>query len=273
MVTDWMACGSLNTLSCKRPSLFVLKSPCHITSRRGVHLRPHLYCPSIMVDQHDTDALASLAKTIRAELQQKLSSEARIHLPFDEDKTDFDKANLRFTQYERPTYLAVVDPGCENDVVEVVKYAREKGIPFTPRGGHHAVTTTMRHFQNGICINMRPLNQMGWDAEKRHVTVGGGAITDEFVRFVHDLGMEVSKCNNIFAESGSTYKAGRCRVMSYDWCHWRGLWCRAWAFARQVWLSKRQHGFLQARTRRRKCGSCIQELASGSILGHPWCWP
>ena len=77
-------------------------------------------------------------------------------------------------------------------MIEVVKYAREKGIPFTPRGGHHSVTTTMGRFQNGMCINMRPLNQMRWDAGKRHVTIGGGAITDEFVRFVHDLGMEVS---------------------------------------------------------------------------------
>ncbi|KAB2110233.1 hypothetical protein AG0111_0g2008 [Alternaria gaisen] len=142
--------------------------------------------------QQSGDDLISLAVTIRTELERKLSNKARIHLPFDEDKTEFEKANLRFTQYERPTYLAIVDPVCEDDVIEVVKYAREKGIPFTPRGGHHSVTTTMGRFRNGICINMRPLNQMRWDAEKRHVTIGGGAITDEFVRFVHDLGMEVN---------------------------------------------------------------------------------
>jgi FAD/FMN-containing dehydrogenase len=149
--------------------------------------------------QQGSKDLASWGKTIRAELEQKLSNKARIHLQHDEDTTEFDKANLRFTQYERPTYLAIVDPGCEQDVVEVVKYARKKCVPFTPRGGHHAVTSTMRHFQNGICINMRPLNQMRWDAEKRQVTTGGGAITDEFVRFVHDLGMEVSKYARLFA--------------------------------------------------------------------------
>jgi UDP-N-acetylenolpyruvoylglucosamine reductase len=203
-----------------------------------------------MTSRSDANVLASLAETIRNELRQKLSSEARIHLPLDEDTTEFDKANLRFTQYERPTYLAVVDPSCENDVVEVVKYAREKGIPFTPRGGHHAVTTTMRRFQNGICINMRPLSQMRWDAEKRYVTAGGGAITDEFVRFVHDLGMEVSKCNKALTGSGSAYNVGRCRVMSHDWCHWRSVWCWPRTTTRKVWLSKRQHGLLQGRTRR-----------------------
>ncbi|KAH3911939.1 hypothetical protein HBH56_130680 [Parastagonospora nodorum] len=133
-----------------------------------------------------------LAEVIRGELLKKLSNKARILLPFDEDKRDFDKANLRFTQYERPTYLAVVEPSCEQDVINAVNYAREKGIPFTPRGGHHAVTSTMRHFQNGLCINMRPLNQMRWDSEYQQITVGGGTLTDEFVHFAHDLGMEVN---------------------------------------------------------------------------------
>ena len=145
--------------------------------------------------QQETDALFKLGTTIRLDLERKLSGGARIHLPFDKDRTQFDEANLRFTQYERPKYLVIVDPGCEDDVVEVVKYAREKGIVFTPRGGHHCVTSTMRRFQDGICINMRPLNNMRWDAEKNCVIIGGGTITDEFVRFVHGLGMEVSKCS------------------------------------------------------------------------------
>jgi FAD/FMN-containing dehydrogenase len=144
--------------------------------------------------QREARELPSCAKVIRGELLKKLSDKARILSPFDDDKTYFDKANLRFTQYERPTYLAVVEPSCEQDVIEAVNYARERDIPFTPRGGHHAVTSTMRHFQNGICINMRPLNQMRWDAEQQQVTVGGGTLTDEFVHFVHDLGMEVSTC-------------------------------------------------------------------------------
>jgi FAD/FMN-containing dehydrogenase len=146
---------------------------------------------SLQGEAHD---LSLVAEVIRGELLKKLSNKARILLPFDEDKREFDKANLRFTQYERPTYLAVVEPSCEQDVINAVNYAREKGIPFTPRGGHHAVTSTMRHFQNGLCINMRPLNQMRWDAEQQQVTVGGGTLTDEFVHFAHDLGMEVSKC-------------------------------------------------------------------------------
>lgn len=73
-----------------------------------------------------------------------------------------------------------------------MKYAQAKGLPFAPRAGHHCVTTTMRHLQNGILIDMRSLNSMAFDPETRQVTVGGGAITDDFVRFLETHGMEVS---------------------------------------------------------------------------------
>lgn len=94
------------------------------------------------------------------------------------------------------TYLVAVRPGTGDDVVATVKYARERGIPFSPRAGHHCVTTTMRHLKNGILIDMRSLNSLTFDQEKGHVTVGGGVITDDFVRFLEGKGMEVSKSNN-----------------------------------------------------------------------------
>ncbi|WQF81920.1 Putative berberine/berberine, FAD-binding domain, PCMH-type, FAD-binding, type PCMH, subdomain 1 [Colletotrichum destructivum] len=129
------------------------------------------------------------SETIEQELRPRLSAEARLHLP---NSAGFDKSNLRFTQYERPTYLAAVEPGCEEDVIQVMRYAREKGVPFAPRSGHHAVTTTMRHLKGGILIDMRSLNKLSFDAEKQQVTVGGGVITDDFVKFLQSVGMEVN---------------------------------------------------------------------------------
>lgn len=84
-------------------------------------------------------------------------------------------------------------PSCEDDVVVTIRYSREKGIPFSPRAGHHCVTTTMRHLQNGILIDMRSLNGLSFNEEEQQVTVGGGVITDDFVRFLESKGMEVSK--------------------------------------------------------------------------------
>jgi FAD/FMN-containing dehydrogenase len=51
----------------------------------------------------------------------------------------------------------------------------------------------MRHLKDGVLLDMRSLNSMSFDAEKQQVTVGGGVITDEFVRFLESRGMEVSK--------------------------------------------------------------------------------
>ncbi|KAK2025631.1 FAD binding domain-containing protein [Colletotrichum zoysiae] len=129
------------------------------------------------------------SKTIEEELRPKLSAGARIQLP---ESAGFERSNLRFTEYERPTYLAAVEPGCDEDVIEVMRYARERGIPFAPRSGHHAVTTTMRHLKNGILIDMRPLNKLTFDAENQQVTVGGGVITDDFVKFLQSVCMEVN---------------------------------------------------------------------------------
>ncbi|EQB53082.1 hypothetical protein CGLO_07231 [Colletotrichum gloeosporioides Cg-14] len=132
---------------------------------------------------------AANRESIQQELVPRLSAEAILHWP---ESEGFNKSNLRFTDYERPTYLVSISPGCDDDVIQIVKYAKSKGVPFAPRSGHHAVTTTMRHLKNGILIDMRSLNKLSFDAENRQVTVGGGVITDEFVKFLQSVGMEVN---------------------------------------------------------------------------------
>lgn len=78
-----------------------------------------------------------------------------------------------------------------------MKYAQARGLPFAPRAGHHCVTTTMRHLQNGILIDMRSLNSIELDPETRQVTVGGGVITDDLVHFLEDHGLEVSTSDSV----------------------------------------------------------------------------
>ncbi|TDZ74705.1 FAD-linked oxidoreductase alt4 [Colletotrichum trifolii] len=145
------------------------------------------------------------------------TSKAAVHFPEDEG---FSKSNLRFTEYERPTYLVSISPGCDQDVVEIVKYATDNDVPFSPRSGHHAVTTTMRHLKNGILIDMRSLNKLAFDAEKREVTVGGGVITDDFVKYLQSIGMEVSVI-------GVAFGAGLGRLQGkYGFLHDNMVSCR-----------------------------------------------
>ncbi|KAJ6019379.1 FAD binding domain-containing protein [Penicillium canescens] len=131
----------------------------------------------------------SLQNSIHSELSSLLSPGAVIALP---PSQEFESVSLRFTEYGRPTYLLAVRPACEDDVVRTVNFAREKGIPFAPRSGHHCVTTSMRRLRNGIVIDMRPIKHMTFNAEQRLVAVGGGTIMDDFTRYVHGLGMEVT---------------------------------------------------------------------------------
>ncbi|CAN8104151.1 unnamed protein product [Discula destructiva] len=131
----------------------------------------------------------ALARVIQADLRSLLGPDAVVLLAASDG---FANSNLRFTEYERPTYLGAVRPGREDDVVITMRYGREKGIPFSPRAGHHCVTTTMRHLQNGILIDMRSLDTLSFNEETCQVTVGGGVITDGFVRFLESKGMEVN---------------------------------------------------------------------------------
>ncbi|KAF5555327.1 fad binding domain-containing protein [Fusarium napiforme] len=50
----------------------------------------------------------------------------------------------------------------------------------------------MRELKNGILIDMRSLNKLEFDPDLCQVTVGGGVITDDFVKFLQSVGMEVN---------------------------------------------------------------------------------
>ncbi|KAF4432117.1 FAD binding domain-containing protein [Fusarium austroafricanum] len=162
-------------------------------------------------------SVATTPENLQRDLLPKLSSAARLHLP---GSQEFAKSNLRFTEYERPTYLAAIEPGCDEDVIHIVKYAREKDVPFAPRSGHHAVTTTMRQLKNGILIDMRSLNKLEFDPDLGQVTVGGGVITDDFVKFLQSVGMEVSII-------GVAFGAGLGRLQGkYGYLHDNMVSCR-----------------------------------------------
>jgi FAD/FMN-containing dehydrogenase len=54
----------------------------------------------------------------------------------------------------------------------------------------------MSRLKNGILLDMRSINSMQFDAQKQQVTVGGGVLLDEFTKFVHTCGMEISKSSD-----------------------------------------------------------------------------
>ncbi|TGO77402.1 hypothetical protein BELL_0109g00040 [Botrytis elliptica] len=134
--------------------------------------------------------LVYLKKSIQKELKTRLSPTAEVLIDSDED---FVHANVRYSNYQRPTYIAAVKVFEEADVVETVNYARLRGIPFAARVGGHSLTTSLRRVKNGIVIDLRGLNSITFDSEKQQITAGGGVQTGQMANATYARGMEVSE--------------------------------------------------------------------------------
>ncbi|KAI8625477.1 Glucooligosaccharide oxidase [Xylariaceae sp. FL1651] len=130
-----------------------------------------------------------LKLSVKTELQRRLSQEAGVFL---EGEDAFSVLDARYTNYKRPDYIVAVQVAEEQDVIETVNYARARGIKFAARAGGHSLTTSLRRIQQGIAIDMRKLNSIRYDKEKRQMTVGGGITTGEFANATHEQGMEVT---------------------------------------------------------------------------------
>ncbi|KAB8235698.1 hypothetical protein ETB97_010246 [Aspergillus alliaceus] len=114
------------------------------------------------------------------ELGGKLSSTAKVYCPGSEG---FKVASTRWSVLDAPKVNIVVVPGTENDVVETVKYANKKDLPFLAYNGAHGAITTLGKMDHGIEIYMNQLSSVDISKDGKTVTIGGGtqskAVTDK----------------------------------------------------------------------------------------------
>src|SRR4051812_21459832 len=61
------------------------------------------------------------------------------------------------------------------DVQSAIRYARASDLPFSVHGGGHGVTGAAV-IDDGLMIDLRPLDAVELDPATRTVTVGGGAL-------------------------------------------------------------------------------------------------
>jgi hypothetical protein len=139
----------------------------------------------------NTPISAYTPHSIKAILSPSLSSSASIALPGD---AEYEELTTKYSDYNRPTYSAVVAVASIEDVVATVKYARENNIPFLVQSGGHSLTTSTQVTQNVIQINMRKLNYIHFDGERgsEYAVVGGGTLTGEFANATYAKNREVS---------------------------------------------------------------------------------
>lgn len=114
-----------------------------------------------------------------ARLAQILSKEARIYCPGSEEFVD---SIQRWSTLDAPTFRLTVEVATENDVLEVVKYANERNLPFLAVNNAHGAIITTGKVELGIMIWMRKLSSIRIAEDGRSATFGGGildkAVTD-----------------------------------------------------------------------------------------------
>ncbi|PLN80621.1 putative FAD-dependent oxygenase [Aspergillus taichungensis] len=109
-------------------------------------------------------------------LGEKLSSTGKIYCP---GSTEFEEASTRWSILDAPKVNVVVVPGTENDVVETVKFANQKNLPFLAYNGVHGAITTLGKMDHGIEIYMRQLSSVKVSQDGETVKIGGGTISKD----------------------------------------------------------------------------------------------
>ena len=113
----------------------------------------------------DAAALTSFAKTFKGSTVS----------PGD---TSYDESRLIFNMMIDRKPALIARPADADDVSAVLGLARETGTPLTVRSGGHSVAGASVA-DGAILVDMRGLNDVTVDADRRVVSVGGGAVWGE----------------------------------------------------------------------------------------------
>ncbi|KAE8149095.1 FAD-binding domain-containing protein [Aspergillus avenaceus] len=132
------------------------------------------------------------------DLGQKLSNTAKVYYP---GSDEFTTATTRWSVLDTPTINLVVVPGTENDVVETVKFANERDLPFLTYNGAHGAITTLGNMTQGIEIYLNQLNSVDVAKDGKSVTIGGGT--------------KSKKVTDTLWAAGKQTVTGTCECVSY----------------------------------------------------------
>ncbi|KAJ5832859.1 hypothetical protein N7474_001170 [Penicillium riverlandense] len=139
-------------------------SACHSLPGACSYLEGH--CP-----RGDSDLTA---------LGYNLSSTAKVYFP---RSSGFKNATTRWSVLAEPKVNVVVVPGTENDVVETVKYANKKGLPFLTYNGVHGALVSLGKMDHGVGISLNQLSSVEVAEDGKTAKIGGGTmskkVTDE----------------------------------------------------------------------------------------------
>ncbi|POS71124.1 hypothetical protein DHEL01_v210479 [Diaporthe helianthi] len=120
-------------------------------------------------------------------LVKSLSSTAKI---FYTGSDEFNNFTTRWSNLELPTVNVVVRPAIEKDVVETVKFANKKGLPFLATNSGHGAITTLGNMKSGILLDLDELTGVKIAEDGQTVTVAGGTKSHVLSRALWDAGKQ-----------------------------------------------------------------------------------
>ncbi|OJJ83639.1 FAD-binding oxidoreductase [Aspergillus glaucus CBS 516.65] len=126
-------------------------------------------------------------KALLTDSDIKWASDTVISFP---DTTEFEDATVRWNSYNAPTYAGAISPADEEDVVKVVKFAKEHSVPFLATGGRHGCTD-MVGLQEGLAIDLSQVNSYTLDSDDATITVGAGSTFGQFQNAIYDAGFMI----------------------------------------------------------------------------------
>ncbi|KAL4960818.1 FAD-binding oxidoreductase [Aspergillus stella-maris] len=123
--------------------------------------------------------------------------------------TEFPNATYRWNNRNAPTYAAAISVGSEEDVIRAVKLATAHNISFLATGGRHGFGATLGRLQDGLALDLSPLDFVVIDSSKDTLTVGPGVRLRDIFDPVYEAGyqMQTGICTCV-GMIGATIGAG-----------------------------------------------------------------
>ncbi|KAK1579946.1 FAD binding domain-containing protein [Colletotrichum navitas] len=136
-------------------------------------------------------ALTARAPNVANEIKARVSPSSSVAVDL----------RARWSAFNAPVPAIVVNVATEKDVAAVVKYCRDRSIPFVAQNGGNGWGKTFNLGTNGVLINLAGLNTVTFSNSKTEATIGGGVIIGDVVKAANAAGVLVptGNCNCVGA--------------------------------------------------------------------------
>ncbi|UKB82667.1 FAD-binding oxidoreductase [Chryseobacterium sp. MEBOG06] len=102
-----------------------------------------------------------------------------------------DASQLNLTKIDTLIKVPSSKPEIENQIRQILKYAKEKNLKISIAGAQHSMGGHTI-YPNGILLNMLPYKHMELDEKTNILTIGSGALWEDAIRYLDKYGKTVS---------------------------------------------------------------------------------